>query len=59
MLAGGGLTVLFAIMIGRHFPTSAEWLVGTLFGVSLLLNGYTAISVAGAARTVARKAERA
>jgi uncharacterized membrane protein HdeD (DUF308 family) len=59
MLTGGIVSVLFAVMIGRQFPESGIWLVGTLVGVSLLFEGFTTLSVAGAARAVAGEAEKA
>jgi uncharacterized membrane protein HdeD (DUF308 family) len=59
MLAGGILSVIFAVMIGKQFPESGAWLVGTLVGVSLLFEGFTTLSVSGAARAAAREAEKA
>jgi uncharacterized membrane protein HdeD (DUF308 family) len=53
MLVGGLLSVALALMVWAQFPVSAAWLVGTLAGVSLLSNGMTVFSVAGAARKVA------
>ena len=50
MLAGGILSVLFAVMIWRQFPASSLWVVGTLAGFSLVSNGFTMVSVASAAR---------
>ena len=59
MLAGGIVSVIFAVMIGRQFPESGVWLVGTLVGVSLLFEGVTTLSVAGAARAGAKEALKA
>ena len=59
MLAGGIVSVIFAVMIGRQFPESGVWLVGTLVGVSLLFQGFATLSVAGAARAADREAEKA
>lgn len=59
MLAGGIVSVIFAVMIGKQFPESGVWLVGTLVGVSLLFEGFTTLSVAGAARAAASEAEKA
>ena len=50
MLFGGVVTVMLAIMIWRQFPLSGAWLVGTLVGINLLFSGFTAISVASAAK---------
>ena len=59
MLAGGIVSVLFSVMIGRQFPESGVWLVGTLVGVSLIFEGFATLSIAGAARAVASKVESA
>jgi uncharacterized membrane protein HdeD (DUF308 family) len=53
MLAGGIVSIVFAMMIGWEFPASSLWVVGTLVGVSLLFAGFTTITLAGAARKVA------
>ncbi len=53
MLVGGLLSVVLAVMVWSGFPMSAEWLVGTLLGVSLVSNGITMFTVAGTARKVA------
>lgn len=50
MLFGGAASVLLAIMVWRQFPFSGIWLVGTLVGVKLLLNGITLVTFGGAAR---------
>ncbi len=59
MLTGGIVSVLFAVMIGRQFRESGVGEVGTLQGVRLLFEGFTTLSVAGAARAVAGEAEKA
>ena len=59
MLAGGIVSVLFACMVGWEFPASSLWVVGTLVGFSLLFNGFTTISLAGAARQAAGSVEKA
>jgi uncharacterized membrane protein HdeD (DUF308 family) len=59
MLAGGILSVVCALMIGGMFPVSGLWVVGTLVGFSLITNGFTTVSVAGAARKFASVAEAA
>jgi len=53
MLAGGILSVVFALILWGQFPTSGLWLIGTLVGISLISNGITVTSVASAARKVA------
>jgi len=56
MLAGGILSVVFALMIWLQFPASSLWVVGTLAGFSLISNGLTMVSVASAARKAASAA---
>jgi len=56
MLAGGVLSVLFALMLWGQFPASGLWLVGTLVGISLISNGLTVTSLASAARAAASSA---
>jgi uncharacterized membrane protein HdeD (DUF308 family) len=57
MLFNGIVTLLLGIMIWRQFPLSGAWAVGILFGVKLMLSGWSLIfigrSVRGAAKAVA------
>lgn len=50
MLTGGIVSVVLAMMVWRQFPFSGFWLVGTLLGVNLLMNGFTSLMVGGGAR---------
>lgn len=50
MLAGGVVSVLLALMIWRQFPLSGIWLVGTMVGISLFVNGLSTVAVGTAAR---------
>jgi len=50
MLAGGVLTVIFAILVWRQFPISGMWLVGTLVAIHLLMSGVTTLTIGSAAR---------
>ena len=59
MLAGGIVSILFACMVGWEFPASSLWVVGTLVGFSLLMNGFTTITLAGTAREVAGDVQKA
>lgn len=52
MLAGGVVSVLLALMIWREFPLSGIWLVGTMVGINLLVNGFSTAAVGSAARRV-------
>jgi uncharacterized membrane protein HdeD (DUF308 family) len=57
MLFNGIVTLLLGVMIWRQFPLSGAWAVGVLFGVKLMLSGWSLIfigrSVRGAAKAVA------
>jgi uncharacterized membrane protein HdeD (DUF308 family) len=57
MLAGGVLSVLFAVMLWRQLPASSLWLVGTLVGFSLITNGFTTTGVASAASSSSQTTE--
>jgi uncharacterized membrane protein HdeD (DUF308 family) len=59
MLAGGIVTILFACMVGWEFPSSSAWVIGTLVGFSLLMNGFTTITLAGTARKVVGDVQKA
>jgi len=39
-------------MIGRSWPWSSEWAIGTLIGISMLFAGISRLSLALAARKV-------
>ena len=57
MLFNGIVTLVLGIMIWRQFPLSGAWAVGVLFGIKLVLSGWSLIfigrSVRGAANDVA------
>jgi uncharacterized membrane protein HdeD (DUF308 family) len=53
MLAGGIFSTLFACTVGWNLAASSLWVIGTLVGFSLLMNGFTTITLAGTARQVA------
>jgi uncharacterized membrane protein HdeD (DUF308 family) len=57
MLFSAIVTLLLGIMIWRQFPLSGAWAVGVLFGVKLIMSGWTLIflgrSVRGAAKAAA------
>lgn len=57
MLTGGIVSVLLAWMVGREFPVSGLWVVGTMAGINLLFSGFTTIALAGTARKVAGAVE--
>jgi uncharacterized membrane protein HdeD (DUF308 family) len=50
MLVSGGASVLLAIMLWMKFPSSALWAIGLLFGLSLVINGWSFVALALGAR---------
>jgi uncharacterized membrane protein HdeD (DUF308 family) len=49
-LLNGVVTLMLGVIILRHFPEAALWLIGTLVGVDLLLQGWSWIALALAIR---------
>ena len=56
MLFNGIVTLLLGIMIWKQFPLSGAWAVGVLFGVKLVLGGWTMIIIGRSVRAVAEDA---
>ena len=50
MLLNGIITILLALMIWRHWPSSSLWAIGTLVGLSMLMTGTTYLMMGLAAR---------
>ena len=57
-LFGGILTLLLGTMILARWPLSGLWVIGMLVSIEMLINGWTAIGVALAARAVGRELGR-
>ena len=55
LLFDGVITLIIAVMIWRSFPSSTEWVIGTLVGVSMLVSGIARLSLSMAARRVLAK----
>ena len=55
LLFDGIVTLILAVMIWRSFPSSTEWVIGTLVGVSMLFSGIARLSLSMAARRVVAK----
>jgi uncharacterized membrane protein HdeD (DUF308 family) len=55
-LLNGIVTFLFGVVIYRHFPQCAFWVVGMLVGVEMLLNGWTWIALALSIRRIPEEA---
>lgn len=57
ILLDGVITLILAVMIWRTWPSSTEWVIGTLVGVSMLFSGLTRLMLClGARRVVAKVA---
>ncbi|MBV8205246.1 MAG: DUF308 domain-containing protein [Acidobacteria bacterium] len=50
LILDGIVTLILAIMIWRAWPSSSEWALGTLVGVSMLFSGVSRLSFSVAAR---------
>ena len=53
VLFDGIITILLGVLIWAHWPFNAEWVVGTLFGISIFISGITRLMVSLALRRVA------
>jgi uncharacterized membrane protein HdeD (DUF308 family) len=56
MLFNGIVTLLLGAMLWSDFPLSGAWAVGILFGVKLLLSGWSLIFIGRSVRAVAKAA---
>jgi uncharacterized membrane protein HdeD (DUF308 family) len=52
LLFDGIITLILAFLIWRTWPSSSEWAIGTLVGVSILINGISRLMLSLAARRV-------
>lgn len=50
ILFDGIVTLILAFLIWRSWPSSAVWAVGTLFGINLLISGFTRLMYSAAVR---------
>ena len=55
ILLDGIITLILAVMIWRTWPSSTEWVIGTLVGISMLFSGITRLMLCVAARRVVTK----
>jgi uncharacterized membrane protein HdeD (DUF308 family) len=53
VLFDGLVTLLLALLIGLHWPSSSAWAIGTLVGVSMIISGVTRVMMSLAVRKVA------
>jgi uncharacterized membrane protein HdeD (DUF308 family) len=56
MLFNGIVTLVLGIMIWRQFPLSGAWAVGVLFGIKLVLSGWSLIFIGRSVRGAANEA---
>ena len=50
------ITILLGILIWAHWPLNSEWVVGTLFGISIIVSGVTRLMMSLAFRRMATAA---
>jgi uncharacterized membrane protein HdeD (DUF308 family) len=50
LLIDGIITFILAVLIWRSWPSSSEWVIGTLVGISMLFSGAARLSLSLAAR---------
>lgn len=55
VLFDGIITVLLGILIYVHWPLNSEWVVGTLFGISIFISGITRLMMSLALRSMANQ----
>lgn len=55
LLFDGIITLILGFMIWRTWPSSTEWVIGTLVGISILFSGITLLMLSLAARSVTSK----
>jgi len=52
MLFDAIITILLGVLIWAHWPMNSEWLVGTLFGISIFVSGVTRLMMSLAIRRI-------
>ena len=55
LLFDGIITLILAVMIWRTWPSSTEWVIGTLVGISMLFSGISRLMLCLAARSLVAK----
>jgi len=51
----GIITLILAVLIWKTWPSSTEWVIGTLVGISMLFSGTSRLFLSLAARNIATK----
>jgi uncharacterized membrane protein HdeD (DUF308 family) len=57
ILVDGVITLLLAYLIGRPWPSSSTWAIGTLLGINLIVSGSTRLMYSIAARKAVKAIE--
>jgi uncharacterized membrane protein HdeD (DUF308 family) len=55
VLFDAAITILLGLMIWRHWPINADWVIGTLVGISFIASGVSRLMLSLAVRRVATK----
>jgi uncharacterized membrane protein HdeD (DUF308 family) len=55
LLFDGIITLILGVMIWRTWPSSTEWVIGTLVGISMLFSGISRLMLSLAARRLVAK----
>jgi len=55
LLFDGIITLILGVMIWRTWPSSTEWVIGALVGISMLFSGISRLMLSLAARSIASK----
>ncbi|HET9401880.1 MAG TPA: HdeD family acid-resistance protein [Candidatus Acidoferrales bacterium] len=55
LLFDGLVTLILAAMIARTWPSSSEWVIGTLVGISMIFSGTSRLAISLAARRLTAK----
>jgi uncharacterized membrane protein HdeD (DUF308 family) len=55
LLLDGVVTLILAVLIWRSWPSSTEWVIGTLVGISMLFSGTSRLAISMTARSVMHK----
>jgi uncharacterized membrane protein HdeD (DUF308 family) len=52
VLFDGIITILLGVLILAHWPINSDWIVGTLFGISIFISGITRLMMSLALRRI-------
>jgi len=58
-LFGGIVTLILGILLWRQFPLSGAWAIGVLFGIKLILSGWTFVFIGRSVKKTAMEARAA